>query len=430
MFRYPHSKPSTQTPDDGKSPTPATGRDRGPAAFFHGREDIISRFETVLSESTTLKAGATFLIQGAPGAGKTALLDQLRLVAEDRKWKTAEIDAPALWDVKTLRESIPDRNILKKLSGKVNAGLPEVGSIEISVKDSAETIKKVLKSGRKPLLLILDEAQMLGGSNKPVGQQHTVAANVLKAIHNGRLDRPVILLAAGLGTTKSAFNSLGISRFEGESLINLGRLDKDSEYEVIRDWLTEAGGAIDDPTPWIETISEQTHGWPQHIISYIKPATSYVKSNNHQMTDAGLRIVLEKGAERRAMCYRQRAHGIDKRKRQVLAKTFNDIPLGDTMMIDDIKSSLKQAYSKEAADNLFKQALEQGIIDKNEDGYYGVPIPSMQTWLIEAYGRKQIDMPKIEDESPKPEKDHQSGVVRGNATFQSTEMNFQRFACI
>ncbi len=412
MFRYPHSKPSTQTPDGGKSPTPATGRDRGPAAFFHGREDIISRFETVLSESTTLKAGATFLIQGAPGAGKTALLDQLRLVAEDRKWKTAEIDAPALWDVKTLRESIPDRNILKKLSGKVNAGLPEVGSIEISVKDSAETIKKVLKSGRKPLLLILDEAQMLGGSNKPVGQQHTVAANVLKAVHNGRLDRPVILLAAGLGMTESAFNSLGISRFEGESLINLGRLDKDSEYKVIRDWLTEAGGATDDPTPWIETISEQTHGWPQHIISYVKPAANYLKSNNHQMTDAGLRIVLEKGAESRLRYYRQRAHDIDGEQRQSLARSLAHLPIGGTTTRTSIISILEEEYPPEVADNLFKQALEQGIIDKNEDGYYGVPIPSMQTWLIEAYGRKQVDMPKIEDELskvrrelPKQEKD-------------------------
>ncbi len=183
------------------------------------------------------------MLQGALGAGKTALLDQLRLVAEDRKWKTAEIDAPALWDVKTLRESIPDRNILKKLSGKVNAGLPEVGSIEISVKDSAETIKKVLKSGRKPLLLILDEAQMLGGSNKPVGQQHTVAANVLKAIHNGRLGRPVILLAAGLGTTESAFNSLGISRFVRDCTVGLGPLDKKSEWLVIRDWIVQEGGA-------------------------------------------------------------------------------------------------------------------------------------------------------------------------------------------
>ncbi len=379
--------------------------DRGPAEYFHGRQEVIDMFTSALKRYLSKKRGSTFLIQGAPGAGKTALLDQLRLVAEDRKWKTAEIDAPALWDVKTLRESIPDRNILKKLSGKLNAGLPEVGSIEISVKDSAETIKKVLKSGRKPLLLILDEAQMLGGSNKPVSQQHTVAANVLKAIHNGRLGRPVILLAAGLGTTESAFNSLGISRFEGESLINLGRLDKDSEYKVIRDWLTEVGGVIDDPTPWIESISEQTHGWPQHIISYVKPAANYLKSNNHQMTDAGLRIVLEKGAEFRLQYYRQRAHGIDKRKRQVLAKTFNDIPLGDTMMIDDIKSSLKQAYSKEEADNLFDKALEQGIIDERDDGDYGIPIPSMHTWLIDAYGRKQIDMSKIEDESPKQGKD-------------------------
>ncbi len=386
--------------------------DRGPAEYFHGRQEVIDMFTSALKRYLSKKRGSTFLIQGAPGAGKTALLDQLRLVAEDRKWKTAEIDAPALWDVKTLRESIPDRNILKKLSGKLNAGLPEVGSIEISVKDSAETIKKVLKSGRKPLLLILDEAQMLGGSNKPVGQQHTVAANVLKAIHNGRLGRPVILLAAGLGTTESAFNSLGISRFEGESLINLGRLDKDSEYKVIRDWLTEAGGAIDDPTPWIESISEQTHGWPQHIISYVKPAANYLKSNNHQMTDAGLRIVLEKGAESRLRYYRQRAHDIDGEQRQSLARSLAHLPIGGTTTRTSIISILEEEYPPEVADNLFKQALEQGIIDKNEDGYYGVPIPSMQTWLIEAYGRKQVDMPKIEDELskvrrelPKQEKD-------------------------
>ncbi len=358
--------------------------DRGPAEYFHGRQEIIDTFTRALKRYRGQKRGTTFLIQGAPGAGKTALLDKLRLVAEDRKWKTAEIDAPALWDVKTLRESIPDRNILKKLRGKVNAGLPEVGSIELSVKDSAATIKKVLKSGRKPLLLILDEAQMLGGSNKPVGQQHTVAANVLKAIHNGRLDRPVILLSAGLGTTESAFNSLGISRFEGESLINLGRLDKDSEYKVIRDWLTEAGGAIDDPTPWIETISEQTHGWPQHIISYVKPAANYLKSNNHQMTDEGLRIVLEKGAESRFQYYRQRAHDITWEQRQSLAH----LPISGITTRSSIVAILNEEYPPEVADSLFKQALEQGIIDERDDGRYGVPIPSMQTWLIDEYGRE------------------------------------------
>ncbi len=119
------------------------------------------------------------------------------------------------------------------------------------------------------------------------------------------------------------------------------------------------------------------------------PAVAYLESNHRRMTDEGLRIVLEKGNEFRLQYYRQRARGIDKRKRQVLAKTFNNIPLGKTMEIDDIKSSLKQEYSKEEADDLFDKALAKGIIDERDDGDYGIPIPSMQTWLIEEYGRER-----------------------------------------
>ncbi len=379
--------------------------DRGPAEYFHGRQEIIDTFTRALKRYCEKKRGTTFLIQGAPGAGKTALLDKLRLVAEDQKWKTAEIGPAALWDVKALRESIPDRNILKKLSGKVNAGLPEGGSIEISVKDSVETIKKVLKSGRKPLLLILDEAQHLGIEGVVPTEVRGVVTGVLDEIHNGKLGRPVVLLAAGLGLTESAFNSLGISRFARNCIVGLGPLDRESERAAIRDWIVKEGAAKGNPDPWIDAIAKETHGWPQHIISYIEPAVRYLESNNRQMTDEGLRIVLEKGAEFRLQYYRQRARGIDKRKRQVLAKTFSNSPLGETMEIDDIKSSFEQEYSKEEADNLFDKALKKGIIDERDDGDYGIPIPSMQAWLIEEYGREQVDIPEIANESPKQEKD-------------------------
>ncbi len=96
MFHYPPSKPYTQTPDDGKSAPPPTGRDRGPAAFFHGRNDIITSFETALSDTINLNAGTTFLIQGAPGAGKTALLHECENRAV-KKWKIADIYPNALW---------------------------------------------------------------------------------------------------------------------------------------------------------------------------------------------------------------------------------------------------------------------------------------------------------------------------------------------
>ncbi len=375
--------------------------DRGPAEYFHGRQEIIDTFTRALKRYCEKKRGTTFLIQGAPGAGKTALLDKLRLAAEDQKWKTAEIGPAALWDVKALRESIPDRNILKRLSGKVNAGLPEGGSIEISMKDSVETIKKVLKSGRKPLLLVLDEAQHLGIEGVVPNEMRGVVTGVLDEIHNGKLGRPVVLLAAGLGTTESAFDSLGISRFARNCIVGLGPLDRESERAAIRDWIVKEGAAKGNPDPWIDAIAKETHGWPQHIISYIEPAVRYLESNNHQMTGEGLRIVLEKGAEFRLQYYRQRARGIPMEQRQSIAKAVDDIPLGETKTYKEIMGVLMQEYDEQFADNLFNKALKKGIIDERDDGDYGIPIPSMQTWLIEAYGRKQTDMSEIEDELSK-----------------------------
>jgi len=52
--------------------------DRGPAKYFHGRHRILGNFLKLLKKSVNEKGGSTFLIQGAPGAGKTALLINVR----------------------------------------------------------------------------------------------------------------------------------------------------------------------------------------------------------------------------------------------------------------------------------------------------------------------------------------------------------------
>ncbi len=175
-------------------------------------------------------------------------------------------------------------------------------------------------------------------------------------------------------------------------------MDKESERAAIRDWIVKEGAAKGNPDPWIGAIIKETHGWPQHIISYVKPAVRYLKSNHRQMTDDGLRIVLEKGSELRLQYYRQRARGIPMEQRQSIAKAIVDIPLGETKTYKEIMGVLMQEYDEQFADNLFNKALKKGIIDERDDGDYGIPIPSMQTWLIEAYGRKQADMPEIEND--------------------------------
>ncbi|MCY4233069.1 MAG: ATP-binding protein [Bacteroidetes bacterium] len=365
---------------------PLRPRDRGPSPFFHGREEIIDNFNIVLDDHKAHKDGTTFMIQGAPGAGKTALLDVLSKHAKKNGWKPILINTNTLWSPDELLRRL-DKSGRQITSFGAEAGVDHVGhgSFNINIKTAAHTISDILRGQKKPLLLILDEAQTLGMPDVVPSEMKCVTISVLKEIHNGDLERPIMLLAGGLGTTESGFETFAISRFGGDCTIQLWRLDKKSECAVIRDWLIEEGRAKGDPHTWIQSIAEQAHGWPQHIISYIKPALKYIESNNRFMSDEGLELVLEEGAKYREEYYQKRVKGVDKTKREALAKIFSSVPLGDTILRDDIVSALQEEYSQEVAEELFNRALDQGIIDERKDGDYGIPIPSLHTWLVDEY---------------------------------------------
>ena len=84
----------------------AEGSDRGPAKYFHWRKQILVKFGNTLWCSEQKETGTAFLIQGAPGAGKTALLYKCEELARDREWDTAEISSSALWDLVALRNCL------------------------------------------------------------------------------------------------------------------------------------------------------------------------------------------------------------------------------------------------------------------------------------------------------------------------------------
>ncbi len=376
--------------------------DRGPAPYFHGRTEIIDTFNRYINHyKSKQKGGTTFLIQGAPGAGKTALLDVLSKRAEEEKWRVAKISIKDLYTPAALAQSLgKSYTVDHEQAAKVGVKFVEGGYVR-SVAGHA-TPKEILRNlaPKEGLILVLDEAHRM---NKiPVdSERHTITGDTLDVIHNGDVGKPVMLLTAGLGTTQSAFRKLGISRFVKDCSVGLGALREESERKVIRDWLTKDGGAKGDPAPWIDAIAKEAHGWPQHILSYMDPAVAYLESNHRRMTDEGLRIVLEKGAEFRKNYYETRAKEIDVEQRQSLTRSLAHVPLGGTTTRTSIMTILNEEYPPEVADNLFSQALEQGIIDKRKGGYYGVPIPTMQTWLVEEYG-KERNLPPLREPVEKP----------------------------
>ncbi|MCY4672745.1 MAG: hypothetical protein OXD43_03080 [Bacteroidetes bacterium] len=370
------------------SPHPVTAAfDRGPAKYFHGRKDILHDFSELVTRATQAKSGTTFLIQGAPGAGKTALLTECESLAQKDDWETAEISSVALWDTHELQRSLKLRRTWKVGGGSARVGISGIGEAEINAERSPQTVKNLLRGGKTPLLLTLDEAQVLGKEALIPPDHLNTVVDVLNSIHKGRLGRPVILIAAGVGTTADGFESLGISRFAADAFVELGALGKEAERRVLHDWLKKEGGAKGNPTAWIDAIAQETHGWPQHILSYMDPpAMEQLREHRREMTAEGLNAVLEAGRARRAAYYEQRVRGFDEELRQNFARLFVDIPLGGSITGSAVRSSLTQEYGFDEAKELFRRAVSKGIID-GRNGRYVIPVPSMQDWLVSKYGR-------------------------------------------
>ena len=362
--------------------------ERGETPYFHGRSGIINDFKGVLSDAHLTGKGTIHLIYGAPGAGKSALVCELESVANAQGWDSVEIDPPALWDIDSLHEFFPTKNILKKIDAKVKAGMGMI-SVELATRGSTKTIKKTLRSGKRPLLLILDEAQMIGSSSKPVGAQAVVASIVLKALHNGKMGRPIILLAAGLRTTLPSLEALDISRFGARNRIALGALSEDSARGVIRDWIVKDGMAKGDPDEWINAIALEAGVWPRHVHSYSWHAAQYLKQNGGLMSPKGLNDVIAKGWSGRINYYEQRIDPFYIDEIKHVAVAISKYPAGGAFDRLCVIEHLSKIYPEPKAELLFDRLIEKGIIqEKGDDGYH-VGIESMHKWLVDAYVKRK-----------------------------------------
>lgn len=360
-------------------------RERGPAKYFHGRENVRTFFAQLRTDAIQDRAGTIFLIQGAPGAGKTALLHQCAVEANLDGWLVAKIYNQALHNPAIMAQNAGEPYIARKervttLDAKVIA---RETTTELA---GAAAVPQVLKelTPDTGLLLILDEAQTIGDlAKRPYGPSVTTTLN---AIHNGDLDRPVILLAGGLGISQKAFGDLGISRFDGGCIVNLGRLSEAAECAVIRDWLLKDGMANGDVKPWTSAITAESHGWPQHIMCFAQPAAWTVRNSNGELTEHGLAYTLAKGREGKIEYYRARTNDVSEATCVTLASLLSSLSADSELDERAITEALKVGQTLENAKTEFDTLLHKGMIAKTPNGKYTVPIPSMRDWLIKQFG--------------------------------------------
>ena len=363
--------------------------DRGPAKYFHGRKEELRKFQERMEGAIQGQGGTIFLVQAPPGAGKTALVEECKKLADKDRWQTLKVSEIALWNSNELRKLLgrkPDERITGR---EQKAGLEShlVGTTgrTITVDSSPSTPLDMLREGESPLLLILDEAQdMADALDLPVQDRQNVK-RLLKEIHNGDVGRPLILLAAGLGMTSRVFKSLGASRIDGRSLVELGRLDSGAERAVLEDWFHKDFHIQEGAEEWIKGILDETYGWPHHIISYVRACIVYMKEHGRTLTETGRLSMMETGRELRASYYEQRSAGLEEEARMVFASLVKGQPRGRSMKKKEITSALQKEYTDGQAKEVFDIALGNGVLYEH-GGVYTIPVPSMEDWLVKHYG--------------------------------------------
>lgn len=193
-----------------------------------------------------------------------------------------------------------------------------------------------------------------------------------------------MLLAGGLGTSKSAFELFGIPRFEVDCLVELGQLSREAERGIRNDWLTKDGQAKGDPSDWIDAITKETYGWPQHVMTYVKPALLQLHKDDAVMTASKLRAVLRAGLGRRTKYYSGRTDGFIPEELKYLTQALATTNLEGGVPRSSILEALTRHFTTDEAKEIFDNALHKGVLARFGNGY-AVPIPSMQKWLIDNY---------------------------------------------
>ena len=270
--------------------------DREASPFFGGRTEEIATVEhalkriqeKALEDHLCPAAGETMLFQGAPGAGKSALLYHLAKV-----WRSSERNAPLVVNT-ALTHYVDERRLALHIAEAVDpaiaasfrrsetthsssrtdigGGVPGVftgsGSAESGrqaanapAEISLDAVKRALSDSKRPVVLILDEAQGL-----EVYDVKSVLPLITR-LHTGDHGGPFLAVFAGLAYLSGVLRERGISRFSQGHEITLSALASEEATEIVLRMLTEfrVRGDKELKSQWAQTLAKESCGWPQHL---------------------------------------------------------------------------------------------------------------------------------------------------------------------
>ena len=292
--------------------SPILTKDRGRSPFFSGRvheiEDVELSVQGVMERLQDGKprpaADETWLFQGSPGAGKSALLEKLeeKWNAQDKEGTPIALpvradlvfnqanliakiaDAVAMANNDTdaadkLRQIVSiDRSSATDIGGefviRASTWISEAKSVVTNPRELTwETLARIFprENWSRPIVLLLDEAQSL---------HHWEGPSEILNLHQGSHGLPIIPIYAGLSDSFEALRKHEISRMAQQRRVTLGALEQREAEAAVLSMLDAFRVGGDNHDAWARKVAGDCCGWPQHLQTGLQALATAVVGND------------------------------------------------------------------------------------------------------------------------------------------------------
>lgn len=306
----------------------ASGEKGAPLAFVGRSREIARIMDSALPMlDGDIPCGRTLLIQGAPGAGKTALIREVARRLEEKGLKAiVQPDVPSAAKVRTLYETFataladadPD---LFRTTTRTDAGIKAAPAGPGASGSRGKTVTApfiddpdhiaVLRRDEdwrphKGAVLFVDEVQ-----NIP-SDPEAPASRLVRALHT-QSSIPALLICSGLSDSEDALERTGLTRIGTAQKIALGPLAREESVECARRTLGAVrtlgvgGGEEGRFDSWAGRVADACDGWPRHLQNYFIATWEVLAGQEKPNTDRmDIEAVMERGDDLRRAYYVER----------------------------------------------------------------------------------------------------------------------------
>ena len=428
--------------------------ERSDPITFVGRDDILKRIPALIQnkrQDPFLKSIAQ-VIQGAPGAGKTSLLNELERTNGGDLVTVVRLDGEDLSEplrvagefMASVSADVSDIGAVKSRTHQTTADIPfakhqegwetsKTSALDHIAKGASvwRTLEPLLKVGEDHVfLLLVDEAQRVATSP---GKNINEAVTSLHTGGTSTAGLRILTVYAGLGDTIDQLFDVGLSR-ESIDPHRIGVLSLEEAQVSTLGFLTNSEMGLDEALTHStrmalsRVMAVASEGWPRHLHRYETGLAQKLVDDldsPRPMRHVSLESVLEYGHSARVNFYATRLRLSRIREVGNALKALSK-SMGSSISAlnrDDIMKYVVEHYSnmaEEAVADQINRAVHAGILEPViDEGYYNYPVPSFSTFMAcgadrEATKEKMRSdiQTRLGDMSGDPGSGQQSGFAR------------------